>query len=240
VVRRAALLALLAVATGSAAADAATLRDVARDSGIAVGAAMPSSMRPDQRAEAARHFSAITSENAFKWAAMSPTRGATDFSVTDRMVAYARRNGLRLRGHTLFWHRYGQVLGWVRSAVERSSKPKATLRALMRSRVRAVVGRYRGRVPIWDVVNEPLALNGPGFDADNLFHATFGERYLDQAFRWARRADPRARLFLNELVWNPAIGDPKADAFLDLVRRLVRRGVPLDGVGIQVHGMLGL
>jgi endo-1,4-beta-xylanase len=234
------LLALLAVAAASAPAQAATLRDVARDSGIAVGAAMPSAMRPDQRADAARHFSAITSENAFKWAPMSPRRGVTDFSVTDRMVAWARRQGLRVRGHTLFWHRYGQVVPWLRSAVERSRTPARALRGLMRGRVERVVGRYRGRIATWDVVNEPLALLGPGYDADNLFHATLGERYIDLAFRWARRADPKARLFLNEIVWNPALGDPKAGAFLELVKRLKRRGVPLDGVGIQVHGMLGL
>ena len=65
-------------------------------------------------------------------------------------------------------------------------------------------------------------------------------RYIDLAFRSAHAADPRARLFLNELVWNPALGDPKAGALLALVERLKRRHVPIDGVGIQVHGMIGL
>lgn len=226
---------LLAAAALLVAAPAA-----AEASKVALGAAMPSAMRADERRDAIRHFTAITSENAFKWGVMSPRRGVTDFSVTDRMVAFAQRHHLRLRAHNLFWHRYGQLVDWVKRAVARSPHPKTTLRELMRSRVRKVVGRYRGRVPVWDVVNEPLALTGPGWDADNLFHATLGERYIDLAFRWARQADPKARLFLNEIVWNPALGDPKADAFLALVKRLRHRGVPIDGVGIQAHGMLGL
>ncbi len=223
-----------------------SLADATTQSGIATGAALSSAMRPDQRADVLRNFSAITSENAFKWADLSPRRGVTDFSVTDRMVAWAHRHGLRIRAHNLFWHRY-QLPDWVRAAVARSAHPARTLRELMTARVRKVVGRYRGEIAIWDVVNEPLALFGAGWDeADspatraNLFHETLGERYIDLAFRAAHAADPRARLFLNELVWNPAVGDAKADALVALVRRLKRRGVPIDGVGIQTHGMFGV
>jgi GH35 family endo-1,4-beta-xylanase len=131
--------------------------------------------------------------------------------------------------------------------VARSAHPARTLRDLMTARVRKVVGRYRAEIAIWDVVNEPLALFGAGSDETdspatraNLFHETLGERYIDLAFRAAHAADPRARLFLNELVWNPAVGDAKADALVALVRRLKRRGVPIDGVGIQTHGMFGV
>lgn len=211
----------------------------AREPEVFLGAAMSSDMRPDQRRDAVRNFSAITTENAFKWGEMSPRRGVTDFSVTDRMVAWATRNGLRIRAHNLFWHRL-QLPDWVTGVVRRSAAPRRTLRRLMVSRARKVAGRYRGRIAIWDVVNEPLALTGPGWDAGDVFHDTLGESYIDLAFRSAHAADPRARLFLNELVWNPALGDPKAGALLALVERLKRRHVPIDGVGIQVHGMIGL
>jgi endo-1,4-beta-xylanase len=170
---------------------------------------------------------------------MSPRRGVTDFAVTDRMVVWARRHHLRIRAHNLFWHRL-QLPDWVTEVVRSSPSPRRTLRALVANRARKVAGRYRGRIAIWDVVNEPLALSSAGWDPGDLFHDTLGERYLDLAFRAARAADPRARLFLNELVWNPVRGDAKADALLALVERLKRRHVPIDGVGIQVHGMLGL
>jgi endo-1,4-beta-xylanase len=236
---RALILAALVACVLAAPAQAQTLKDVAGQTGIAVGAALPDAMRPDQRRDLALHFSAMTSENAFKWAAMQRKRAAPRFELTDRMVAWARRHHKRIRAHTLFWHRL-QMPEWVAPLVARAGNPRRALRRLMLNRVRKVVGRYRGKIAIWDVVNEPLALAGAGWDDTNLFHSTLGERYIDLAFRAARRADPKAKLFLNELVWNPTAGDPKADALLRLVRRLKRRGVPLDGVGIQVHGMLGL
>jgi endo-1,4-beta-xylanase len=211
-----------------------------------LGAALDSEMPRDQRSDLLAHFDAVTTENAFKWGDMSPGRGQTKFATADRMVAWARRHRLRLRAHNLFWHRL-QTPRWVRPLIERSRRPKATLRRLMHDRIRKVVSRYAGRIDVWDVVNEPLALFGAGWDtadtaltAENFFYTTLGERYIDDAFRWTHRADPKGKLFLNELVWNPALGDAKADALLGLVRRLKRRGVPIDGVGIQTHGMLGL
>ncbi|MEX0620188.1 MAG: endo-1,4-beta-xylanase, partial [Solirubrobacterales bacterium] len=76
--------------------------------------------------------------------------------------------------------------------------------------------------------------------AKNFFYTTLGEQYIDVAFRAAREADPMAKLALNETIWNPRIGDLKADAFLELVRRLKAREVPVDTVGLQTHGMFGL
>jgi endo-1,4-beta-xylanase len=238
--------ALAALLTAAAPASAASLKTVSHRTGIAVGAALPTAMTREQRSDVLRNFSAITTENAFKWEEMSPTRGRTRFADTDRVVAWANRHHLRLRAHNLFWHRL-QLPAWVPAAVESAKRPRALLRSLMQRRVEKVVSRYAGRVDIWDVVNEPLAVLGAGWDTENgpfsvrnLFYLTLGERYIDAAFRWTRRADPHGQLFLNELVWNPVLGDPKADALLALVRRLKRRGVPIDGVGLQTHGMLGV
>jgi endo-1,4-beta-xylanase len=230
----------------AAPASGASLKSVSERTGIATGAALPTAMTRDQRSDVLRNFSAITTENAFKWEEMSPSRGRTRFADTDRVVAWANRHHLRLRAHNLFWHRL-QLPGWVPAAVESAKRPRALLRSLMRRRVEKVVGRYAGRIDIWDVVNEPLAVLGSGWDTENgpfsvrnLFYLTLGEHYIDAAFRWTHRADPHGKLFLNELVWNPVLGDPKADALLALVRRLKRRGVPIDGVGLQTHGMLGV
>jgi endo-1,4-beta-xylanase len=223
-----------------------SLKEAARQSGIHVGAAVDSSMPADQLSDLLLHFDALTTENAFKWSEMEPLPGAVDFTVTDRFVDFAERHGLRLRAHALFWHRL-QTPAWVRASVEAAPDPAERLRELMRERVEAVVGRYRGRVALYDVVNEPLEVFRGGFDVTdnalspkNFFYTTLGLEYLAEAFRAAHRADPRARLFLNEIVWNPVLGDAKADALLELVRTLRADGVPIHGVGLQTHGFLAL
>jgi endo-1,4-beta-xylanase len=222
------------------------LRDVSPRVGIWVGAAVDSSLPAEQRADVEAHFNAVTTENAFKWGEMEPVQGAVDFSRTDAFVDWTTSRGLRLRAHTLFWHRL-QMPAWLRPLLDASPDRAATLRSLMSQRVDEVVGRYRGRIPVWDVVNEPLATFGGGFDltdtalsAENVFYTTLGIDYIALAFERAHRADPRARLFLNEIVFDPRLGDPKADAFLALVRTLRARRVPIHGVGIQAHGMLAV
>lgn len=223
-----------------------SLRGASAKSGIRIGAAMDASLSQLNTSDALAHFNAITSENAFKWSEMEATQGSINWTGTDATVDWAQANRMRLRAHTLFWHRM-QTPAWVKQVVEASATPAATLKALIRARVASVVGRYRGRVAIWDVVNEPTALLGKGWDlADgaltpkNFFYTTAGETYLDEAFKAAREADPKAKLFLNEIVWNPQIGDAKADGLLDLVKRLKARNVPIDGVGLQLHAMLGV
>lgn len=222
------------------------LKWAGRRSGIAIGASISQGVPERERNDILAHFTAVTDENAFKWSSMEPTQGNIDFTDTDALVNWANANGLRLRAHTLFWHRY-QTPSWVTSAINGSSDPAATLRNLMDQRVAQVVGRYKGQVKIYDVVNEPLETFGPGWDTSdsvvsraNFFYLALGERYIDHAFRAVHSTDPKAKLFLNETVWNPTLGDPKADAFIALVKRLKRRGVPIDGVGLQTHGMFGL
>lgn len=217
----------------------------ARQSGIYVGTAISNSMTPLEQADTLAHFTAFTTENAFKWSETEPTKGSFNWGVTDALVDFAQSHGLRLRAHNIFWHRM-QTPAWVKAEVDAAADPKAKLKQLMTDRINSVMGRYRGRVAVWDVVNEPLALFGSGWDtADslltpaNFFYTTAGEGYLDDAFNAARAADPKAKLFLNETVWNPAIGDPKADFLLALVQRLRQRKVPIDGVGLQMHAMFG-
>ena len=223
-----------------------TLKGAAAKSGIRIGAALNTPLLPANTADALSHFNAITSENAFKWSQMEAVQGTIDWTATDTTVSWARSNAMRLRAHTLFWHRM-QTPAWVKSSVAASKTPAATLRALMTARVSSVVGRYRGKVAVWDVVNEPLKLFGSGWDTTNnsftpknFFYTTIGETYLDDAFKAARAADPAAKLFLNEIVWNPELGDPKAESLLALVKRLKGRGVPIDGVGLQLHAMFGV
>jgi endo-1,4-beta-xylanase len=222
-----------------------SLKQVAAESGIFVGTALSNKISATEQSDTAGNFNAVTSENAFKWSEMSKTAGAIDFATTDRLVAWARAKKLRLRAHTLFWHRI-QNAPWLKAELAASPNPSARLRQLIAERTAKVVGRYRGKVAIWDVINEPLALFGAGYDTEdssltpkNIFYTTLGEGYIADAFRLAHKADPKAKLFLNELLWDSRIGDPKSDALLALVARLKKARVPIDGVGIQAHAMLG-
>ena len=222
-----------------------SLKQVAAESGIFVGTALSNKISATEQSDIAGNFNAVTSENAFKWSEMSKTAGAIDFATTDRLVAWARAKKLRLRAHTLFWHRI-QNAPWLKAELAASPNPSARLRQLIAERTAKVVGRYRGKVAIWDVINEPLALFGAGYDTEdssltpkNIFYTTLGESYIADAFRLAHKADPKAKLFLNELLWDSRIGDPKSDALLALVARLKKARVPIDGVGIQAHAMLG-
>ena len=222
-----------------------SLARVAAETGILVGSALSNQATATEKADITANFNAVTSENAFKWSEMSKTVGSTDFTTTDSLVAWARAKKLRLRAHTLFWHRI-QNAPWLKAELAASPNPSARLRQLMAERTAKVVGRYRGKVAIWDVINEPLALFSAGYDTEdssltpkNIFYTTLGESYIADAFRLARKADPKAKLFLNELLWDSRIGDPKSDALLALVARLKKARVPIDGVGIQAHAMLG-
>lgn len=221
-----------------------SLRQVAAESGIFVGTALSNEMTATEKADVLANFNAVTSENAFKWSEMSKTVETTDFATTDRLVAWARWKKLRLRAHTLLWHRL-QNAPWLKAELAAAPDPAARLRQLIAERVTKVVGRYRGKVEIWDVINEPLAIFGAGYDTEdtavtpkNIFYTTLGEDYIASAFRLARKADPKAKLFLNELLWDSRIGDPKSDALLALVGRLKKARVPIDGVGLQAHAML--
>ena len=178
---------------------------------------------PGYRAELAREFSSLTPENAMKWAVLEPTRGKVDWAGADRLVDFAGDHDQAVRGHTLVW--WNQNPAWV------DALHGGALRAAVREHIGAVVGRYRGRVGMWDVVNEPF--EDDGSRRLSTFQRELGDGWIEDALRTARAADPAARLFLNEIgAEGPG---PKSDALYALVKDLRARGVPLDGVGFQFH-----
>jgi endo-1,4-beta-xylanase len=171
-----------------------------------------------------REFSAITPENAMKWGPVHPTERGWHLDPADQIVEFAAAHRLRVHGHTLVWHR--QLPGWLDAA----RTPAQVARALA-SHVETLVGRYRGRIASWDVVNEAIAHRG-GL-RDTLFLRTLGHGYIAAAFRLAHAADPAARLYYND--YGAEGRGRKSDAVYALVRRLVDQGVPIHGVGLQMH-----
>ena len=150
--------------------------------------------------------------------------GVYDFAGADAIVAFAEQNRMRVKGHALVWH--GALPDWVKAL------PPSELRAAVEDHIRTVVGRYRGRIAVWDVVNEAVADGGPGL-RDTVFLQKLGDSYLELAFRVAHEADPEALLTYNDY-GAEGLG-PKSDQVYALVRRLKERGVPIGGVGLQMH-----
>lgn len=171
------------------------------------------------------HYTSLTPENAMKWEQIQPRRGRFAFAAADALVSFAERHGRRVRGHPLVWDQ--QLPDWVTSG----DWDAAQLERVLREHVREVVGRYRGRVEVWDVVNEPFEDDGSW--TPSVWYRVLGERYVEIAFRAAREADPDATLVLNEIA--AELEGPKARALRRLAERLARRGVPIDGVGLQNH-----
>jgi endo-1,4-beta-xylanase len=171
-----------------------------------------------------REFNAITPENAMKWGPVHPAEDAWHFDPADRLVAFAATHGMQVHGHALVWHR--QLPPWVDSGMSRRRAAGVLAR-----HIETLVGRYAGRVASWDVVNEAVA-DGGGLRA-TVFRRICGEGYVAEAFRRAHAADPDARLYYND--YGAEGGGPKSDAVHALVRRLVDDGVPIHGVGLEMH-----
>jgi len=159
-----------------------------------------------------------------KWDPIEKTRGAEDFSGGDAIAAYAAAHGMQLKGHALVWHQ--AVPSWV------GGLDADTLRVELERHIRSVASHYAGRVLAWDVVNEAIDDNGFGL-RNSVFRQKLGDGYIAEAFRVAHEADPHALLFYNDYGGEGLGG--KSDAIYALVRDLRAQGVPIDGVGLQMH-----
>jgi len=210
--------------------DVEPLRMAAQAAGKLIGTAVPSSLLRDGRYTGvlSRHFNYLTAEYEMKWDPIERTRGVNDFAAGDAIVAYGQANGMQIKGHALVWH--NAVPGWV------GGLPAAELRTVFESHIRSVAEHYRGRVRAWDVVNEAVADDGSGL-RDTVFRQKLGDQYIADAFRIARQADPQALLFYND--YNGEGLSQKSNRIFDLVQSLRAQGVPIDGVGLQMHVTAG-
>lgn len=219
----------------------ATLRDRAARKGLTFGSAVASYQLTgarDYAAILAREAGMLVAEYEMKRDAVQPEANRYDFSGADRIVAFAAANQMAVRGHTLCW--YAANPPWLEADLTGPGLTTDRKRMYLREHVRTMLTRYRGRIPEWDVVNEPVdpTQGRPdGMRAKNVWSQALGEQYIDLAFHEARAADPHARLFLNEYGIEAATvpNERKRTAILKLLDRLKGRGVPVDGFGIQAH-----
>jgi endo-1,4-beta-xylanase len=205
-----------------------SLRAAADRAGRFIGTALSPSHfdDPSYGPTAGREFNVVTPENEMKWDATEPQPGQFDFAGGDAVVAFARQNGMKIKGHALVWH--NQLPGWAASLTD-----PAAVRAAMLRHIDAVASHYRGQLLSWDVVNEAIDDGNGNAIRDDVFHQKLGDGYIAEAFRAAHVADPGALLFYNDYGIEGLGG--KADAAYALVRSLVQQGVPISGVGLQMH-----
>jgi endo-1,4-beta-xylanase len=180
-----------------------------------------------------RHFNSATAENVLKWEKVHPLPGRYDFAPADRFVAFAEKRGMEVIGHTLVWH--SQTPDWVFQGKDGAALDRETALERMREHIYAVVGRYKGRIKGWDVVNEAFEDGPDGALRKSKWREAIGDDYIAKAFQFAHVADPKAELYYNDYnLTNPA----KRAAALRLVKQLRGFGIRVDGVGEQGHWLL--
>ncbi len=225
----AALAALLAAAPAAHAADT-PLRDLAAAKGKVIGTAVTGSKLTGTYGDiAGAQFNSLTPGNAMKWGSVEPTQGTYNWTEADQIVAFAQAHNQQVRGHTLVWH--SQNPSWLTNG----TWTPAQLGTLLQNHITTEVTRYQGKLAAWDVVNEPF--NEDGTYRSTLWYNGLGSDYIAQALTAARAADPSAKLYIND--YNVEGVNAKSTALYNLVKSLKDRGVPIDGVGLQAHLVLG-
>lgn len=215
--------------------DIPSLKDVLADY-FTVGAAMDPAETLGVYAELVqKHYNVIVAGDALKWDTLRPSESQFDFTQSDLIVQFAKDNDMAIRGHTLVWH--NQTPDWVfqdenGDEMQPTSENKALLLQRLETHIRTVVGRYKDDIDTWDVVNEPVDENQPDCLRQSLWYQITGTDYIKTAFRIAREVDPDAKLFINEF---DTTVPSKRTCLYNLTRDLLEQGVPIDGVGHQMH-----
>jgi endo-1,4-beta-xylanase len=205
-----------------------------------------------------QHFNQLVAENDMKWALIHPQPGPDgyNFGPADALVEFGLRNNMELAGHTLVWH--SQTPNWVFAGTNppptqaeaaptgpgrgfgRFTGPRASREELlerMRDHIHTVVGRYKGKVKVWDVVNEAISDSGPNILRNTLWLEIIGPDFIAKAFEYAHEADPDAILRYNDYgLENPA----KRRKLIALIKELQEQNVPVMAIGSQAHVNLSI
>jgi endo-1,4-beta-xylanase len=176
----------------------------------------------------AQQFNSITAENDMKFGPIHPEPGTYRFETPDRFIEFGEQNDMFIVGHTLIWH--AQTSNWIFKDDDGNDVDRETLLARMRDHISTVVGRYKGRVHGWDVVNE--ALNEDGSLRQSKWMKIIGEDYVQKAFEYTHQIDPEAELYYND--YN-LFHKEKRDGAVRLVKNLLANGVRVDAIGMQGH-----
>jgi endo-1,4-beta-xylanase len=227
-------LAASALPSSSHSAELPKLREIAISKGNFFGTAVSDSQlkRPDFTPLLLDQCSILVAENQMKWRATHPEQDRFDFTQADFFMDFAESHHIPLRGHNLCWHEHNPP--WLDSAITAQNAV-----SLLTTHIQTVAGRYKGRIHSWDVVNEainPSHHNRNGM-VNSLWLQNIGEDYVELAYRTAAKADPSAILTYNDygIETDAPTQQDKREAVLAMLRRLTKKGVPIEALGVQSH-----
>ncbi len=175
-----------------------------------------------------KHFNSIVAENCMKSAVIQPVEGEFNFGLADKFVEFGVKNNMHIIGHTLIWH--SQAPKWFFTDEQGNDVSREVLIERMRNHISGVVGRYKGRVHGWDVVNE--AIEDDGSWRKSKFYKIIGEEYVELAFKFASEADPDAALYYNDY---SMANEGRRKGVISMVKNLQAKGIKIDGIGMQGH-----
>lgn len=178
-----------------------------------------------------KHFNSVVAENCMKSEVVQPEEGKFDFNLSDKFVEFGEKNNMFITGHTLIWHSQAPAWFFVDSLGNDVSRDVMIER--MRTHISTVVGRYKGRIKGWDVVNETIMEDGTFRDSKLV--QIIGEDFVKLAFQFAHEADPEAELYYND--YSMSIPE-KRDGVIRMVKSLQEAGVRIDGIGMQAHSSI--
>lgn len=174
------------------------------------------------------HFNSIVAENCMKSGPMQPEEGKFNFELSDKFVEFGVKNNMHIVGHTLIWH--SQAPRWFFTDSEGNDVSPEVLKERMRTHIHTVMGRYKGKIHGWDVVNE-VVLDDGSF-RDSKLYQILGEDFIKYAFIYAHEADPDAELYYND--YSMALPG-KRQGVVNMVKKLQEQGVRIDAIGMQGH-----
>jgi endo-1,4-beta-xylanase len=210
--------------------DSRGLKDFYKDYfpiGVAVG---KRNLSGEEGALIKKHFNSITAENDMKMESMQPIEGQFNWREADSIISFAAQNNIKVRGHNLCWHE--QAPSWFFTDKEGKEVNKTVLLQRLKAHIDAVVGRYKGKIYAWDVVNEAIDDDSTKYLRNSKWYQICGEDFIIKAFEYAHAADPDAKLYYND--YNTERPD-KRERIYKLLKSLKDKGVPIDGVGLQAH-----
>lgn len=196
--------------------------------GVAVS---PQALKTDEAALIKDQFNSMTPENALKMGPVHPREHEYNWAGGDSIAAFANRNKIKMRGHTLCWHNQTPRWFFIDSATGKQVTKEVLLQRL-KEHITTVVSHYKGIIYAWDVVNEAISDKKDEFYRPSLMYQVCGEEFIEKAFRWAHEADPEALLFYND--YNE-INAVKREKIIHLIKNMQAKGIPIHGVGLQGH-----
>jgi endo-1,4-beta-xylanase len=208
---------------------ASPLRSLAEAKGKYIGTELTGNMVNNSTITslAGAQFDMVTPGNEMKWDTTEPSNGNYNFGPGDGVVSFAQSHNMRVRGHNLVWH--SQLPGWVNSV------PRNQVQGVMEAHITTEVNHYKGKIYAWDVINEPF--NEDGSLRADAFYNAMGTGYLADAIRTAHNADPNAKLYIND--YNIEGENAKSNALYSLAQSMLAQGVPLGGIGLEGHFIVG-